>query len=775
MKVSVYPRFSEAEVEKFIADSYELNIKAKCLVGDIGQNFQLKGEQGRKYIFKIANPAETFPILEAQNQVLIKLANNDKFESPILLKSKEGLFITPIINEKKESFNTRLMSFIDGIFLAEADNLSPKLLSSIGDILGEIDKQIENIDHPALHRFWYWDLKHVLQIRTLIKHIKSQRDKSLVEYFLLQFENEVVPKFIEMRRGAIHNDANDYNLLVKENGSLGVIDFGDMVNTYIVFELAIALAYLMFNKENPVEDTLEVVAGYHKKFPLQEIEIEVLFYSICARLCLSVTMSAYQRQTQPDNEYISVSEENAWALLWKLLEFNPLKAKSLYSKACGKPIDLSKTESKDSIIEKRKKLIGKSLSISYKEPLKIVRGAMQYLYDGQGDTYLDCVNNVCHVGHCHPHVVQAAQKQVSVLNTNTRYLHDNLIDYADRLTKKFPDPLSVCFFVNSGSEANELALRLAYAHTGQKNMIILDHAYHGNTPSLIDISPYKYNQKGGAGPGAYTVKAELPDVYRGPYKKEDLQAGNKYAEFIEWRIQDLKKEDKSIAGFICESLPGCGGQIVFPQGYLKEVYKKIRAAGGVCIADEVQVGFGRVGSHFWGFELQDVVPDIVTMGKPIGNGHPLAAVVTTREIADSFNNGMEFFNTFGGNPVSCAIGLSVLDVIESEQLQENALKVGSYLISGLENLKSRFELIGDVRGAGLFIGVELVRNRDTLEPATDEAALIIEKMKEKKILISTDGPYNNVLKLKPPIVFSKENADRVIANLEFVLKENFSG
>ncbi|MGZ3642904.1 MAG: aminotransferase class III-fold pyridoxal phosphate-dependent enzyme, partial [Ktedonobacteraceae bacterium] len=386
----------------------------------------------------------------------------------------------------------------------------------------------------------------------------------------------------------------------------------------------------------------------------------------------------------------------------------------------------------------------------------------------------DAINNVSHVGHCHPRVVRAGQEQMEVLNTNTRYLHDNLVRYARHLCATLPEPLSVCFFVCSGSEANELALRLARTHTRRKDMIVVDVAYHGNTTSLIEISPYKFEGPGGAGAPPYVHKVPMPDVYRGEYKQDDAQAGEKYAHYIEQTLLEMEKNGSEVAAFICESLLGCGGQIVLPQHYLKEAYRYIRNAGGVCIADEVQVGFGRVGTHFWGFETQGVVPDIVTMGKPIGNGHPLAAVVTTPEIAASFNNGMEYFNTFGGNPVSCAIGLAVLDVIAEEGLQENAQRVGTHLIDSIRTLMEKHSLIGDVRGSGLFIGIELVLDRSTLAPAPEQASYIANRMRECGILLSTDGPFHNVLKIKPPIVFTKENADFLVSTLDEILGEDLA-
>jgi 4-aminobutyrate aminotransferase-like enzyme/Ser/Thr protein kinase RdoA (MazF antagonist) len=420
----------------------------------------------------------------------------------------------------------------------------------------------------------------------------------------------------------------------------------------------------------------------------------------------------------------------------------------------------------------RREFLGENLSISYHRPLKIVRGWMQYLYDDTGRAFLDVYNNVPLVGHSHPCVVQAVQEQLALLNTNTRYLHDHVNRYAQRLTELLPEPLRFCYFVNSGSEANELALRLARAHTGYEDVMVLEHAYHGHTTTLIDISPYKFDGPGGRGRKPWVHVAPIPDDYRGPYRRDDAAAGAKYAQYVAEILESRRAEGRNVAAYIAETLPSVAGQIVFPPGYLTESYKHIRAAGGVCVADEVQVGFGRLGTHFWGFQTQDVVPDIVVLGKPIGNAFPLAAVVTTREIARSFNNGMEFFSTFGGNPVACAAGLAVLSVLEEEHLQRNALRVGGYLLAQMKALQGRHALIGDVRGSGLFLGLDLVRNRETRDPATAEASYVINRLRDCGVLTGTDGPYHNVLKLRPPLICSQADADLFLTTLDAVLGED---
>ena len=433
--------------------------------------------------------------------------------------------------------------------------------------------------------------------------------------------------------------------------------------------------------------------------------------------------------------------------------------------------------SPERILEKlqasRRQCLGPSLSLAYGTPLHLVRGSMQYLYDFTGRRYLDAVNNVPHVGHCHPRVVAAERAQSGVLNTNTRYLYSTIQQYSERLLDCFPDSLEVCFLVNSGSEANDLALRLARNFTGRQDVWVLDHAYHGNLSSLIEISPYKHDGPGGSGAPRHVHKIAMPDLYRGKYRTGDPDAIHRYIDLV-GKSLSTAEEPSGPAAFICESILGCGGQVFLPAGYLKGVYARVREAGGLCIADEVQVGFGRIGSHFWAFESQEVVPDVVTLGKPMGNGHPMAAVIVTRAVADAFHNGMEYFNTFGGNPVSCAIGNAVLDVIEHDGLQHNAQEVGDYFLNQLMILKNEFELIGDVRGKGLFLGVELVNDRISLDPAADQAGYIAERMKQEGILISTDGPLHNVLKIKPPLCFAKEDVNVFVQTLESILREDYS-
>jgi 4-aminobutyrate aminotransferase-like enzyme len=419
----------------------------------------------------------------------------------------------------------------------------------------------------------------------------------------------------------------------------------------------------------------------------------------------------------------------------------------------------------DEILAARRRFVGGNVSVGYRRPLQVVRGSMQYLFDEAGRRYIDAYNNVPHVGHCHPRVLEAATGQLRALNTNTRYLDEHLARFAERLADTMPNPLRICYFVNSGSEANELALRLARAHTRQRDLIVLDAAYHGNTTTLIDISPYKFNGSGGTGKPPWVHVVPVPDLYRG-----DFRGAADYADTVGQAIDERRAGGAGLCGFIAESCPSVGGQIMLPPGYLAAVYRHVRNAGGVCIADEVQTAYGRIGAHFYAFEEQGVVPDIVVLGKPIGNGYPLGAVVTTPEIAASFDNGMEFFSTFGGSTVSCAVGLTVLDVVFDERLQAHAREVGDHLLGRLRSLPDRSVLVGDVRGSGLFIGVELVRDHDTLEPAAAEASDVVNRLREEGVLIGTDGPYHNVLKIRPPMPFTSDDADALASALEAALE-----
>ncbi|WP_120631907.1 aminotransferase class III-fold pyridoxal phosphate-dependent enzyme [Ruegeria sp. EL01] len=424
---------------------------------------------------------------------------------------------------------------------------------------------------------------------------------------------------------------------------------------------------------------------------------------------------------------------------------------------------------KQAILQGRHDHFGGNLSLTYDDPVMLVRGWKHHLFDEWGRPYLDAYNNVPHVGHAHPRIQAVAADQLKRMNSNTRYLHPAQTAFAEKILSKLPDQLKVCFFVNSGTEANELALRLARAHTKAKGIVTPDHGYHGNTNAAVAISAYKFNKPGGNGQADWVELVEVADDFRGSFKRDDPDRAAKFADLVDRAITTLQEKGHGVAGFIAETFPSVGGQIIPPKGYLPAVYEKIRAAGGVCIADEVQTGLGRLGEHYFGFEHQGAVPDIVVLGKPIGNGHPLGVLVTTREIAESFDNGIEFFSTFGGSTLSCRIGKEVLDIVDDEDLQDNARRMGSRLLDGLRQIEAQFGCVGDVRGMGLFLGVELVNPDGT--DGTEICKYVKNRMRDHRILIGSEGPKDNILKIRPPLTIGAEDVDMILWALREVLSE----
>ncbi len=759
-RVDKAPSFSAEDAVRFARDLFGLDAVAEPLPSERDQNFHLRDVSGGQFVFKIANQEESPAVLDLQNSLLGFLgAGPTGLEFPRVVPASDGSSVASVTGSDGVRYFVRLLTWVDGICMAQAAAPhSAALLRSLGAALARVDNALQAFSHPAAHRALHWDLRHAALARAHIG-LLSEPQRRLVEPI---FAAWATIDWSALRTSVIYNDANDYNILVDPSGSrvVSLVDFGDVVHSATVCDLAIALAYAMLDKPDPIAAAAEVAAAYQQVRPLTASEVEALYTLAATRLAASVCYAAWQARQAPGNSYLNISNQPAWALMERLAALPPDWPNEVFRRACG----FSRgAQTAASLAATRRHALGPSLSLSYSQPLHIIRGWRQHLYDSTGRAYLDCVNNVAHVGHSHPRVVEAAARQMALLNTNTRYLYEYLTGYIERLTATLPEPLRVAFLVTSGSEANELALRLARAHTGGNQVVVVDVAYHGNSNALVEISPYKFNGPGGQGKPAHVHVVPMPDVYRGPHRGAD--AGARYAQ----AVADTARRTPGLAAFFCESALGCGGQIILPPGYLKDAFAAIRASGGVAIADEVQTGFGRAGSHFWMFETQDAVPDIVTMGKPIGNGHPMGAVVTTPEIAASFANGMEYFNTFGGNPVSCAVGMAVLDVIRDEGLQQNALATGDYLLAGLRDLATRHPIIGDVRGLGLFLGFELVRDRATQEPAAAEASALVDRMKDLGVLLSTDGPFHNVIKIKPPMIFSRADAGTLLDRLDVAL------
>ncbi|MCD4731997.1 MAG: aminotransferase class III-fold pyridoxal phosphate-dependent enzyme, partial [Bacteroidales bacterium] len=619
----------------FINENYGIDvIDVKPLEGYANLNFRIKDDKGNSYVYKSHQHADDKLLFESETTVLHQLTKLFPNEFPKPIQALNGDYI---IQHENEDDNTsdRILSWLEGDLMVNAHHTSD-LFESFGSFLGNMDKELLEMNDPIIAaRNMEWDIKHFLDLRLKSKSITNPSLRKLVDYYFVQYKEFVLPELPHLRKSIIHNDANDWNVLVQDGKVSGLIDFGDMVYAPLIQELAVAISYAIFEKDDPFKWAAYIISGYQEILPLEEKELELLYYLIAARLCMSVILSSEGIQNNPENEYLLVSQKPALALLNKWIAISPDMAEKKFKEAAGISVPEKSEIQKD--LEKRHQFVSKSLSVSYTKPIKMKRAAFQYMFDADGNTFLDAYNNIPHVGHQHPKVVEAGQKQMALLNTNTRYLYDQLVEYADKLLAKFPDQLNKVFFVNSGSAASDLAIRMAQIHTHKQKLVVMEHGYHGHTRLGVDISHFKFDGKGGAGQKDYIFKAPIPDTYRGEFR--DDEAGIKYANQLS---KLLNQNNDPVAAFISEPIVGCGGQVPLAPGYLKEVYPLIRKKGGVCISDEVQTGFGRIGTHFWGFEAQGVVPDIVVLGKPMGNGHPIGAVVTTDEIAESFDNGMEF-------------------------------------------------------------------------------------------------------------------------------------
>ena len=746
-----------SELQAFL-DQYNITIKeSQSLEGYDTDIHKITCTQGKNYTLKIYPFSDDNWIdLQAENNILLALQEKLNFETPY-----------PILNKEKKSLTKigdkiiRLLHYVQGNFWGN-QKVDKTLLSQLGTEMANIDIELSKLNVSTIkNRHLNWDLNNLLENQELIKFVSDPIDKKIILYFFDQFEVFVQPKLKSLPKTLIHNDFNPWNVLTENQQVTGLIDFGDMVYSCRINELAVCLSYLLSDSENILDDTQTVLAAYHKINPLEPKELDLLYYLIAGRIITSLVNSAQGKFENPNNEYIQISEKPYQALLKKWIAINPIGFKNTAYHACGHAID-DNTMKKKGISERRDQYFTPGLSLSYDSPIYMSAAAFQYMYDEDGNTYLDAYNNIPLVGHAHPNISKKVAQQIRKLNTNTRYHYEQLSNYASNLLNHFPKSLNKLYFVNSGSAASDLAIRLATNHTQRKDLFVLEDGYHGNTKIGIEISPYKHAKKGGPGKADHIHQFSLPKEFNNPKSSQQitLEATKQIDELISRGIHP--------AAFIAEPISGCGGQVPLPQNYLASIFPKIKAAGGVCIVDEVQVGFGRLGSWFWGFEMLELTPDIVILGKPIGNGHPMAAVVCTEEIANSFNNGMEFFSSFGGNPISCIIGNEVLNIVRREGLQENAKEVGTYWKKELTKLQSKYPVLADIRGEGLFLGIEIIKDN---QPATQLAADIKNKMKEAFILTGTDGKYNNVIKVKPPLCFNKENVDHFCKTLDSIMSK----
>ncbi|MER7251231.1 aminotransferase class III-fold pyridoxal phosphate-dependent enzyme [Kribbella sp. NPDC000426] len=927
------------------------------LGGEVDQNVAVELSDGSRLVVKVSAPGADPDEIRWRHSLQALAARPDAL-GPVQVTTaraaENGDTVVPVDRDGTRRIVT-VQPWLPGRTLSDLNSHSPQLLGELGRTAARMVQALAPATALPGATTRHWDVLRAPEaIADGIDAVEDPVRQAHVRQIVGWFDRVIDKHGATLPRSVVHQDLNDFNVLARPGPDgrhhvSAVLDFADALHTARIGELAVAVAYSMLRKQNPLSAAAAVIRGYAAELELTEDELAVLYPLAAARLCVNaVTWTKRQvdggtsyghermKHTWPAIALLAETPPEVGEILFRLaagaavepgrpvpaagtrravpgLDLVPFEAahepvgqddrarlgrhlradagtvvrrttesgaaatlrlgveiaassgpfqvvapqagvvqerstsylilrhegeETIWSRwtgldsplsagakvAAGEPLGAAQTSLRvaifrsletaqaggrplvtpeeaaawaivspdpsrflglggepdpavnwtaDKVLATRDRRFARSQRSYYERPMQLVGGRGAWLYDEFGRGYLDVMNNVSHVGHSNPRVVEAATAQMWQLNTNSRFLYRGIAEYAERLTALLPDPLEVVFLVCSGSEANDLAVRIARTVTGRRDVLVVDGAYHGNTSVLTGLSPNRYKGPGGTGPDPTTHEVQQPNRYRGPFGYDDPDAGSKYAADVRRQVDRLTARGTPPAAFIAESAMGTAGSIFYPDGYLEQAHASVRAAGGLCIADEVQVGFGRFGDVFWGFEGQGVVPDIVTMGKPIGNGHPMAAVVTTREIADAFDTGMRYFNTFGGNPVSCAIGTAVLDEISEHGLQAHAASTGRVLDDRLRELAGRHALIGDVRAHGMYVGIELVRDRATKEPAPQEALLVSELMKDEGMLVYPTGPAENVLKVKPPLAFTPADAELFTEVLDQVLSRDW--
>ena len=773
------PEFSAEAAAEVARELYGVEGEFKRLYSERDQNYRIRQADGATCVLKFANSEEDPGVLDLQHQALIHIEGRDPdLPVPRVIRSLAGDLSGTVDGPDGRSHIVRLLSYMPGIDLAEVAQTA-ELYRNLGATVARLDLALRGFFHPAADHVLLWDLKRAPELRRNTDAIADAGLRARIEAVLDHFTDDVLPRLGGLRGQIIHNDANAGNVLVAEDDHeriAGIIDYGDMVHGALILDLAMAAAGVTHHTDDPVAAICDVAAGYDAVLPLEAEEIDLLYDLVVTRVAVEYVICNWRIVNPTSNDIRHLIDfvgpfEKAFE---HLLGVGRAAARDRLRRTCQFPPYCPPTEEPDEnadavldeLLERRHRLLGPKQFLFYERPIHVVRGEGVWLYSATGRRYLDAYNNVTHVGHSHPHVLRAISRQYAALCTNTRYVYRNILDYAERLAATLPGGPRVCVFVNSGSEANDIAWRMAKMHTGKTGAIVLEGAYHGGTDAIDAFSPGDLPADKIA---AHIRTIATPDTYRGEFRGAD--AAGRYAADADRAIAALDQAGLGVGAVMFDTSFVNHGVIDVPEGYLKAVVDKVRAAGGVFIADEVQAGFGRMGSHMWGCQSHGVEAEILTLGKPIGNGLALGAIITTPEILASFTADTGYFSTFGGNPVACAAGSAVLDVIEREDLLANARDVGAYLREGIRQIGQKHAIVGDVRGAGMLAGVELVRDPATLEPARAETKRLLDLMKDNGVLVGREGTHRNVLKIRPSMVFKRDNADQLVDALDRSLAE----
>lgn len=772
------PALPVEEGVRLARELFGIEAEAEEVYAERDQNFRLSIGGEPRYMLKIGNAEDDGTSIDLQIGAILHVrAQDPDLAVPDVVRSVHGRAYESITRANGDTHTVHVLTFVPGISIGDAPH-STAQYQEAGVLIARVAKALRGFFHPAGGREMLWDIRTAPRLAPFAESIADPASRKTAVELLRRFETDVAPKLLGLRSQIIHADANPSNVLVdaaNPDRAAGMIDFGDTIHGPLVLDLGVAMGDLDATAAERLEYGCAMVAGYHSVLPLADDEVDLLYDLAAGRIAVSAAIAARRRAVQPaasadlvEAERASLRHLDEWLALDRgaaTLALRSARAAAPAVEARRSPPPVA-TAPIEALLERRRAVVGRRLSLFYEQPLHLVRGEGAWLFDAEGRRYVDAYNNVPNIGHAHPHVVEAIARQAALLNTNTRYVFTQLMDFAERLTSKLPSHLEVCAFVNSGSEAVDLAWRMATKVTGRRGGIVMENAYHGWTEAVFALSPA---EGGPLAPHVRTLMA--PDDFRGPYRRGEPDLGERYAADADRAIGSLRQAGLEPAAFVVDTGLCSNGMLDGPPGYVRGVFDRVHAAGGLCIADEVQAGFGRPGTHMWGFEAHGASPDIVTMGKPIGNGHPIGVVVTTREILAKFTEDEGFFSTFGGNTVACAAGMAVLDVLEREQLQENARAVGEHMRFGMRALMDRHPLLGDVRGRGFLNGAELVKSRETLEPATAETKRVMNLMREYGVLVGREGPDDNVLKIRPPLALNREQADMVVAALDRALSE----
>ena len=759
---STPPTFTEDAARKILREGFGVNSSSlRSLAGERDQNFRVDTASGQRFLFKISNPADDGPILAMQAAAFRHIEQVDP-ALPVMraLPDAAGESWIEVPGPDSRTYAARLFTFLPGQATANTA-LTTAAIWSHGQVTARLGRALRGFFHPAADYEILWDLTRFPKLRPLLTHVSDGRRREQAERVLDRFEALVAPALPGLRAQVIHGDMSLDNVLRGDDLRItGIVDFGDMTHAPLVCDLAVALADVLHGRDDAIEAADALIGGYVSVTPLEKDEAGLLADLVTARLATEVTVTAWRRGLYPDNVAYAVSGEPGSGAFLDAIEALGIDAVTRrFREACRRlPYQRSGTAA---LLERRRRVLPRS-PLFYSQPVHLVRGQGVWLFDPDDRRYLDCYNNVPVVGHSHPRVVDAVTQQQQLLATHSRYLHEAIVELAERLQGTLPPELDAVLVVNSGSEANDLAWRIARAATGRAGAVVTAAAYHGLTEATHALSPEEWAK--GEQP-AHVATIPAPDGYRGIYRREDDGWVQRYAAHVDDAARALG--DRGFAAIYLDPAFTADGILSPPPAYLREATRRAQTLGGLVVADEVQAGYGRSGTHLWNFQASEIVPDMVVMGKPMGNGFPVAALVVRSELLRSVPEEVELFSTFGGNPVACAAALAVLAIVEEEGLVANAAQVGSYLRQGLLALAVRHRLIGDVRGAGLLLGVELID--ETREPAAGTARKVTEAMRERGILLSATGPAGNVLKIRPPLVFEREHADLLLGTLDEVL------